>query len=96
MLKLIPALVAGLVSVLASCSSHTASTAPAKEPCNANAAQSLIGKPKPTDVEAMRITNSKTIRQIEPGEMVTHDFREERVTIETDPASGLVVGARCG
>ncbi|MDV4183139.1 I78 family peptidase inhibitor [Rhizobium brockwellii] len=96
MLKLIPALVAGLVSVLASCSGHTASTTPRKGPCNADAAQSLIGKPKPTDVEAMRITNSKTIRQIEPGQMVTHDFREDRVTIETDPASGLVVGAKCG
>ncbi|MBY5694402.1 I78 family peptidase inhibitor [Rhizobium leguminosarum] len=68
----------------------------AQGPCNADAAQSLIGKPKPTDVEAMRITNSKTVRQIEPGQMVTHDFREDRVTIETDPASGRVVGARCG
>jgi hypothetical protein len=95
MLKLTPVLV-GLVSVLASCSAYTASTAPAKGPCNADAAQSLIGKPKPADAEAMRITNSRTVRQIEPGQMVTQDFREERVTIETDPKSGRVVGARCG
>ncbi|KAF5881204.1 MULTISPECIES: I78 family peptidase inhibitor [Rhizobium] len=96
MLKPVPLLVVGVVSVLASCSADTASTTPRKGPCNADAAQSLIGKPKPTDVEAMRITNSKTVRQIEPGQMVTHDFREDRVTIETDPASGRVVGARCG
>lgn len=96
MLNLIPVLVLGLVSVLASCSADTASTAPAKGPCNADAATSLTGKQKPTDAAAMRITNSKTVRQIEPGQMVTHDFREDRVTIETDPASGLVVGARCG
>ncbi|MBY5795915.1 I78 family peptidase inhibitor [Rhizobium leguminosarum] len=96
MLKPVPLLVVALVSVLASCSADIASTTPRKGPCNADAAQSLIGKPKPTDVEAMRITNSKTVRQIEPGQMVTHDFREDRVTIETDPASGRVVGARCG
>ncbi|MBY5706822.1 hypothetical protein HFO38_29575 [Rhizobium leguminosarum] len=95
MLKLIPVLVVGLFSVLASCSGH-ASTAPTNERCNADAAQSLIGKPKPTNVEATQITNSKTVRQIEPGQMVTHDFREDRVTIETDPASRLVVGAKCG
>lgn len=96
MLKLIPVLVGGLVSVLGSCSADNASVASAKGPCNADATQGLIGKPKPTDGEAMRITNSKAVRQIEPGQMVTHDFREERVTIETDPASGRVVGARCG
>ncbi|WP_244616312.1 hypothetical protein [Rhizobium sp. RU20A] len=28
--------------------------------------------------------------------MVTQDFREDRVTIETDPATGLVTRATCG
>ncbi|MVA82549.1 hypothetical protein GOZ89_24390 [Agrobacterium vitis] len=65
-------------------------------PCKADAAQSLVGQPKPTDAEAMRLTNSKTVRQIEPGQMVTQDFREDRVTIETDPVSGQIVAARCG
>ncbi|MCJ8520998.1 I78 family peptidase inhibitor [Rhizobium tarimense] len=44
----------------------------------------------------MQLTNSRTVRQIEPGQPVTQDFREDRVTIETDPVSGRVVSARCG
>jgi glutamine phosphoribosylpyrophosphate amidotransferase len=55
-----------------------------------------VGEPKPTDGEAMQLTGAKTVRQIQPGDMVTQDFREDRVTIETNPASGLVVRATCG
>ncbi|KJF67479.1 I78 family peptidase inhibitor [Rhizobium nepotum] len=94
--KSVKALVVSTIAVLASCAADNASTTPAKGPCNADAVQSLVGKLKPTDAEAMRITNSKIVRQIEPGQMVTQDFREDRVTIETDPVSGRVVGARCG
>ncbi|MFN7023243.1 MAG: I78 family peptidase inhibitor [Pseudorhizobium sp.] len=94
--KLIPALVAGFVTVLASCSAETAATLLGKGPCDAEAAQSLVGKPKPTDVEAMQVTKATTVRQIEPGQPVTQDFRDDRVTIETDPGSGQVVAARCG
>lgn len=89
-------LLIGLLPVLASCNDKSVSLQPAQGLCNADAARELIGKPKPTDAEAMRLTNSKLVRQIEPGQMVTHDYRQERVTIETDPASGRVVGASCG
>lgn len=82
--------------VLSACSSDGASSSPAAGPCNAEAAQGLVGKVKPTDQEAMRLTGSKTVRQIQPGDMVTQDFREDRVTIETDPATGLVTRATCG
>ncbi|WP_425312199.1 I78 family peptidase inhibitor [Pseudorhizobium halotolerans] len=44
----------------------------------------------------MQRTGAKTVRQIQPGDMVTQDFREDRVTIETDPASGRVTRATCG
>lgn len=44
----------------------------------------------------MQLSGAKTVRQIRLGDMVTQDFREDRVTIETDPASGRVVGATCG
>ena len=86
----------GLLPALASCNDKSVSLQPAQGLCNADAARELIGKPKPTDAEAMRLTNSKLVGQIEPGQMVTHDYRQERVTIETDPASGRVVGASCG
>lgn len=72
------------------------STAAVEEQCNADATGRLIGRPRPTGAEAMRITHSTTVRPVEAGQMVTHDFRMDRVTIETDPASGSVVGARCG
>ena len=95
MRKPVPCFLIGLVSVLTSCSADSVPATP-KGLCQAEGTQSLIGKTKPTDVDAMRITGSNNVRQIAPGQMVTHDFRDDRVTIESDPASGLVVGARCG
>jgi hypothetical protein len=94
--KFMPVLVASFVSILTSCSADSTGTTLPAGPCKADAAQALVGKPKPTDAEALQLTNSKSVRQIEPGQMVTQDFRDDRITIETDPATGRVVGARCG
>ena len=91
----LPILLAALVPALVSCNREVASTH-LSQPCNADAAQALVGKPKPTDAEAMRLTKARIVRQIEPGQMVTQDYRVERVTIETDASSGRVVAARCG
>jgi hypothetical protein len=88
-------LLTGLLPALASCS-HEVASARLSQPCNADAAQALVGKRKPTDADAMRLTNARIVRQIEPGQMVTQDYRVERVTIETDTSSGRVVAARCG
>ncbi|WP_245441356.1 I78 family peptidase inhibitor [Neorhizobium tomejilense] len=44
----------------------------------------------------MRLTGATIVRQIRPDQMVTHDFRGNRVTIETDPATGRIVRATCG
>lgn len=87
---------AGALWGLCACSADTTSVTPPLGPCKPEAAQGLVGKSKPTDTTAMRLTGSKTVRQIEPGQMVTHDFREDRVTIEVDPNTGLVTGAKCG
>lgn len=91
-----PLIVAGVALALSACSADGSATSTAAVPCNAEAAGGLVGKPKPADGEAMQLTGAKTVRQIQPGDMVTQDFREDRVTIETDPASGLVVRATCG
>lgn len=64
--------------------------------CNGAAAQRLIGKARPSDAEAMRLTGATLVRQIAPGDAVTHDLRDNRVTIETDPTSGRVTNATCG
>lgn len=88
-------LLAGLAA-LSGCNGSAAIAPPRTILCDVEAAQELVGKEKPTDEQAMQLTGAKTVRQIQPGDMVTQDFREDRVTIETDPASGLVVRATCG
>jgi hypothetical protein len=64
--------------------------------CDPAAARALVGHPRPTDKEAKQRTGATMVRQIAPGQPVTHDYRDNRVTLETDPASGRVVGATCG
>ncbi|WP_318031751.1 I78 family peptidase inhibitor [Rhizobium ruizarguesonis] len=83
------------VPALAACSAGTMSQV-ASGQCDAAAAQTLIGKPQPTDEEARRVTGATTARQIAPGQPVTHDYRAARVTVETNCASGRVVRAACG
>ena len=73
-----------------------ATTAVESGKCNREAAEALVGKDKITDAEAMSLTGSTIVRQIKPGDGVTMDFREERVTIETDPATGKITRAMCG
>jgi hypothetical protein len=64
--------------------------------CDPAAAQALVGKPKPTDEQAKRQTGAAIVRQISVGDQVTQDYSDARVTIETDPATGLVAGVSCG
>ncbi|MBB6189935.1 hypothetical protein FHS51_000138 [Sphingobium wenxiniae] len=49
-----------------------------------------------TDEQAMQKTGATIVRQIAPGQGVTMDYRQERVTIETDPGTGKIVRAACG
>ncbi len=83
---------------LATAGCSTKQVAPPLSPglCNTPAARRLVGKVKPTDAEAMRLTGATIVRQIAPGDPVIHDLRGNRVTIATDPASGRVVVAMCG
>lgn len=99
---------ASMVLLLAGCAApmkapephQTVPEATAEDPapgiCNPAAAQRLIGKAKPSDADAMRLTGATLVRQIAPGDAVTHDLRDNRVTVETDPASGRVTNATCG
>lgn len=64
--------------------------------CNSATARKLVGKPKPTDEDGKYQTGATIVRQIVPGQPVTQDYRDDRVTIEAEPASGRVVGATCG
>lgn len=57
----------------------------------------LVGQIASTAVgtEAMRGANARTIRWIRPGDMVTMDYRTDRLNIDLD-ASNRITGFRCG
>ncbi|QNA84999.1 hypothetical protein G4G27_14085 [Sphingomonas sp. So64.6b] len=90
-----PVLAAAALLALAGCTTDTPQT-PVSGVCNVAAAQRLVSEIKPTDIDAMRLTGATIVRQISPGDPVTHDLRHNRVTIETDPASARVLRATCG
>lgn len=92
-LFLLPALLA-----LAACASQPAADAVASGgTCNAEPAQSHVGKPA-TDANveaAFTASGAKTMRSIKPGQAVTMDYREDRVNVYQD-ASGNIERIGCG
>lgn len=64
--------------------------------CQRDKAEALKGKRRVSDATARRLTGASIVRQIRPGQGVTMDYRQERVTIETDPRSRRIVRAYCG
>ena len=90
------AMAVAALPILVGCARQPTAQAPATGICNVAAAQSLVGRIRPGDSDVMRLTGATIVRQSTPGDPVTHDLRDNRVTVETDPASGRVVGARCG
>ncbi len=90
---------AALALLAAGCQKEKApQTTAAVEPgiCKPASAETLVGKDKISDAEAMTLTGATIVRQIKPGDVVTMDLRQERVTIETDPATGKITRAMCG
>jgi hypothetical protein len=69
---------------------------PAPGICKSEAAEALAGKDRLSDEEAMKLTGATIVRQIKPGDPVTMDFRQERVTIETDATTNKITRAMCG
>jgi hypothetical protein len=57
----------------------------------------MVGQAASTAVgtEAMRAANARTIRWIRPGDMVTMDYRTDRLNIDLD-AGNRITGFRCG
>ncbi len=92
--RLLPVVPTAMLALTA-CSTNAAQPGGTSS-CMAEAAQRLVGKPKPSDDEAKALTGARIVRQIAPGQAVTFDFREDRVTITTNPATGRVVSAHCG
>jgi len=85
-------------ATLTACQTGGGNTGSATDPgvCRPDAAEQLAGMSRVTDPQAMQMTGATLVRQIAPGQGVTMDYRQERVTIETDPRTGKIVRAACG
>ena len=98
---------AGLVAMAVTLGCATAAAAPEEEAvpphgstagkCDASKAASLVGKTRSDALgaEAMRLSGAASLRWIRPGDMVTMDYREDRLNIELDERS-RVARLRCG
>lgn len=83
-----------LTHTLVSCSSETPSmAAPEQTVCRPEAARKLLARP--TDEEIKFLTKARVVRRVAPHDVVTQDFREDRVTVVND-STGRVISARCG
>ena len=65
--------------------------------CNAAATAGLIGRPASSALgaEALRLSGAGIMRWLRPGEIVTMEFREDRLNIDLDER-GRVKRVRCG
>jgi len=86
----------------AAASAAAASTPPpdAEEPamtCQADKGQKAVGQiaDEPLVAQVKADTTSERVRVIQPGMMVTMDYREDRVNLEVD-ADNRVTVVRCG
>ncbi|WP_213981816.1 I78 family peptidase inhibitor [Sphingomonas sp. dw_22] len=65
--------------------------------CNANGLKRLIGQQRSPEAEtlAKQLSNAKTVRWLEPGSVMTMDFRPDRLNLNVDE-QGRITSARCG
>jgi hypothetical protein len=85
-----------LLAATAGCQMAPAASADQRGLCQRAKAEALAGRDRITDDEARQLTGASLVRQVKPGDGVTMDYREERVTIETDPETGKIIRAYCG
>ncbi|TZF87660.1 I78 family peptidase inhibitor [Cognatilysobacter lacus] len=65
--------------------------------CSAEGLASLVGKPASAEniARAQRQSGATLVRVIKPGQMVTADFREDRLDIRVD-TSNVILHVGCG
>lgn len=65
--------------------------------CNANAARIVVGRVATADVieQARQAAGATLVRTLKPGQMVTMEYRENRLNIDVD-AGNVVTNVRCG
>lgn len=82
---------------LAGCA-HAGEQTGAAQPgrCDAQPVAGLVGQQADAVIaQAQKLSGAATVRRYTTGDMLTMDFREDRLNVETD-ASGKVVKLSCG
>ncbi|WP_336930537.1 I78 family peptidase inhibitor [Acinetobacter tandoii] len=64
--------------------------------CVPEQAATLVGQSGLTEAQIKQKTNAQTVRLVQPGQPVTMDYREDRVTVTINPKDNKVVQANCG
>lgn len=80
-----------------SSSSPSASSPPATQICNAQPAQSFIGRTNTAQnlEQARKRSGAAMARVLHPGQITTREFNAERLNLEVD-ATGRIIAVRCG
>jgi hypothetical protein len=65
--------------------------------CDATGTDHLVGRQATAELsaEAQRLSNARTVRWLKPGQMVTMEYRADRLSISVDEQN-LVTKIRCG
>jgi len=65
--------------------------------CDAAKAQSLVGEPESAAIaeQARQKSGARTVRWLRPGQIVTMEYRDDRLNLEVD-AQGKIIKIRCG
>lgn len=65
--------------------------------CDAEAARSLVGQAATSQIgaDALRLTGARTLRWLRPGQVVTMEYRADRLNIMLDAGNGIV-SINCG
>lgn len=64
--------------------------------CITDQAAALVGQFNLNEEQIKQKTKAQIVRMVEPGQAVTMDYREERVTVTVDPVSKKIIQASCG
>jgi hypothetical protein len=86
----LPALCAALIA-LGGCATLSSTPVDETDPCAAQDYTSLLG----SNIAAVTLPADLNDRVVGPDDVVTQDFRPDRLNIETN-ADGLIIGLSCG
>lgn len=90
-------LVAAVILLCAGCTPPPQSTPPPARECDAAAAAGLVGAQGSPRLarEAQRMSRAAMVRVLRPGQMVTMEYRADRLNIRVD-GQGKVLAITCG